>query len=238
MKNIGAQWSNVNLTYCFYFVLVQYCHPYHQKVDWKARHKKECQKDSALLSTNDSNKEIEKILFEQWEIVLESDDDESLCDSSEDENDAEENDIQTMKDLNKSKHLDGEELSKYMGNEMNLDKNYSRFKETIKMSPDQVIRYQRSANPLWISCKGVPDANDIPNCEHCGATRTFEFQIMPQLLNSLNLETQNAGISESSESIDWGVLAIYTCNNSCNEGPSYKSEFIWKQVIEDDSTNN
>ena len=218
------------------YFIVQYCHPYHQKVDWKARHKKECKNQLDQLSS-ENNKELQKILFRQYEIVMESDDDESLDDSSDDENDFEDNesDIQTMQALNKkTKHLDAQELSKYMGNEMKLDKCYSKFKDTIKMSPDQIIRYQRSASPLWISSKDVPAVKDIPNCELCGGTRTFEFQIMPQLLNSLNLDCQNNESSEFSEGIDWGVLVIYTCKNSCNKGPSYKPEFIWRQLIEND----
>merc|ERR1739844_202275 len=122
----------------------------------------------------------------------------------------------------------------YVGNDMKLDKLYKKFQKTTKLSPDQVIRYQRFGDPLWISIKDRPNSNDIPVCQQCGATRTFEFQIMPQLLNSLNLEAQN---SELCEGIDWGVLAIYTCSNSCNEGPSYKLEYIWKQIIVDDLTN-
>jgi len=218
---------------------VQYCHPYHQKIDWKARHKKECKKQSNTSSYVD-HKELEKILFRQWEIVMESDDDESSIDSSDEENSDEENekDIETMQALNKkTKHLDTEELSKYMGNEMMLDKYYSRFKDTIKMSPEQVIRYQRSASPLWISSKDIPEVTDIPDCELCGCKRIFEFQIMPQLLNSLNLDNQSQQNEELSDSIDWGVLAIYTCSNSCNDGPSYKPEFIWRQVIQDDATS-
>lgn len=45
---------------------------------------------------------------------------------------------------------------------------------------------------------------------------------MPQLLNFVDV-----GIDLNS--IDWGVLAVYTCKASCNPGPAYKKEFMIKQ---------
>lgn len=47
---------------------------------------------------------------------------------------------------------------------------------------------------------------------------------MPQLLNFINV-----GIDFNS--IDWGVLAVYTCKDSCNNGPAYKEEFMIKQDL-------
>ena len=50
------------------------------------------------------------------------------------------------------------------------------------------------------------------------------FQIMPQLLNFIDV-----GIELNS--IDWGVLVVYTCKSSCDQGPAYKEEFIIKQDL-------
>ena len=52
---------------------------------------------------------------------------------------------------------------------------------------------------------------------------------MPQLLHELKLDNQG---SLDQASVDWGILAIYTCEQSCDQGPAYKQEFIWKQMIE------
>lgn len=30
-------------------------------------------------------------------------------------------------------------------------------------------------------------------------------------------------------SIDWGVLCVYTCSESCDIGNNYSKEFLWKQ---------
>lgn len=43
---------------------------------------------------------------------------------------------------------------------------------------------------------------------------------MPQLLNNLKCD-----------SLDWGVIAIYTCINSCATEASYCREFAHKQDV-------
>lgn len=47
---------------------------------------------------------------------------------------------------------------------------------------------------------------------------------MPQLLNFINVVVDL-------NSIDWGVLAVYTCKASCTKGPAYKEEFMLKQDL-------
>ena len=179
---------------------------------------------------------LDSIIFPTWEIAMESEEymlnSEESSDEETSDNEKLREDIETMQTLNKkSNGLSAEEISKYVGNDMKLDKLYKKFQKTTKLSPDQVIRYQRFGDPLWISIKDRPNSNDIPVCEQCGATRKFEFQIMPQLLNSLNLDVVKEG-DVSIESIDWGVLAVFTCSRSCDDGLSYKPEFLWKQEVE------
>ena len=63
------------------------------------------------------------------------------------------------------------------------------------------------------------------------------LQVMPQLLNVLQLDvmpTLKAGEAPAAAaSIDWGVLAIYTCSRRCTPSisgePIYRREFIWAQ---------
>lgn len=50
---------------------------------------------------------------------------------------------------------------------------------------------------------------------------------MPQLLNDL-------GFSDVLKSLDWGILAIFTCKKSCVPKSGYAREFIWKQDIVND----
>lgn len=48
---------------------------------------------------------------------------------------------------------------------------------------------------------------------------------MPQLLYKLKVEKENDFIN----TIDWGVLTVYTCPNSCESNKAYKEEFLWRQ---------
>lgn len=43
---------------------------------------------------------------------------------------------------------------------------------------------------------------------------------MPQLLNHLN-----------KPGIDWGIIAVYTCETSCDTNGEYATEFVYKQDI-------
>lgn len=51
-------------------------------------------------------------------------------------------------------------------------------------------------------------------------------QVMPQLLNYLKADRLG-------RSVDWGVLAVFTCAESCRLGVGYTEEFVWKQDITD-----
>lgn len=96
-----------------------------------------------------------------------------------------------------------------------------RFKRRISAEPHQVLRYDRGGSPLWVSSEHEPLEENIPRCP-CGAKRIFEFQVMPQLLINLKVDSTEA-------SIDWGTLVVYTCADSCDHGNKYVPEFIWKQ---------
>lgn len=100
------------------------------------------------------------------------------------------------------------------------DKVFAKFKKRIEFYPDQVVRYSRGGDPLFIAKEPLP--SNIPNCEYCGGPRQFEFQIMPQMLSELK-----------EHDLDWGVLLVYTCKESCigDSINSYKKEYVFKQDV-------
>lgn len=49
---------------------------------------------------------------------------------------------------------------------------------------------------------------------------------MPQLLNYFQFE-------DTLSSLDWGILAVYTCKSSCVPKNGYTKEYVWKQDIID-----
>lgn len=65
-----------------------------------------------------------------------------------------------------------------------------------------IIRYSKSGRPLWYSDKDRPDLQPA-RCA-CGSVRSFECQVLPQLISML-------GESQA----DFGSLYIYTCPSSC-----------------------
>uniref|UniRef100_A0A1B6CI05 MYND-type domain-containing protein n=1 Tax=Clastoptera arizonana TaxID=38151 RepID=A0A1B6CI05_9HEMI len=218
-------------SYCAKCKFIYYCSKSHQVYDWKNRHKAEC--DNLYTAKSDTNNKLNtsfenSILFPEFELVMESEDVLDKVSTNAVDSNLEmikynemvaEGEAGVLHDVPAVE----EELAKFaLGND---DKAFTKFKDCIKHSPDQVMRYNRGGKPLWISDLHQPSESDVPNCQYCDGKRIFEFQILPQMLNYLGLETTKS-------SIDWGTLAIYTCENSCKFGPSYKEEFVWKQDIQ------
>lgn len=104
---------------------------------------------------------------------------------------------------------------------------WATFQARIARAPAQVLRYCRSidAKPLWPLLEGQPKNGHIPPCLHCGSPRTFELQILPQLLYFLQVKNEPS-------SLDWATIAIYSCEKSCTAGVSkgYAEEFAWVQL--------
>jgi pre-rRNA-processing protein TSR4 len=103
------------------------------------------------------------------------------------------------------------------------EQQWAFFQAKVSKSPEQVLWYLRSADarPLWPRLDGQPKNSDIPVCSLCGSERIFEFQILPQLLYYF-------GVQDSTDSLDWGTIAVYSCSGSCKI-QGYCEEFAWVQ---------
>lgn len=93
------------------------------------------------------------------------------------------------------------------------------FLTRVARAPSQVLRYRRAGKPLWT--RREPKPTIIPSCTRCGAPRIFEFQLLPQLLYYLDLDRE----------FDFGTLAIYTCQASCDpvEPADCIDEYVFEQ---------
>ena len=215
---------------------VKYCSKEHQERDWKrpSGHKTECKNMDLDLSVKPQRNGFN---LPELELVIEPAEDEDLPEEANEESDGDDEDVdkeemekyEALQKEGKTGTLSAKEIAKHLAEDEDkkADPVFVHFKRSIQHSPEQVIRYGKGGQPLWISSKDIP--KKIPCCEICGAKRQFEFQMMPQRLNGCDLDASTL----SEESVDWGVIAVFTCSNSCDPSGStaYKSEFVHVQSV-------
>ncbi|KZS12926.1 Zinc finger protein RP-8 [Daphnia magna] len=197
---------------------VNYCTKDHQVLHWKNGHKMLC-KEPVRVEGEDS-----MFTLPEYEIIIE---DEKIEDKASKLSSSDETELKEFEKILKEKNptfQDDETITESLEEsvaDVQEDKMFLKFKEKIDSYPDQVLRYGKGETPLWVSDSNTPSS--VPDCEYCGSERRFEFQIMPQMLNYLQLDSISQG------GVDWGTLLIYVCKNNCDSGPTYKNEFLWKQ---------
>lgn len=99
---------------------------------------------------------------------------------------------------------------------------YSRWPESKEKSDEDVSNdIEDTGQPLWLACNNQPPKAFPPPCQYCGAPRSFEFQILPQMLHyllrdldaqdetrdnsKLLTETERAILLEASSKIESGA---------------------------------
>lgn len=163
--------------------------------------------------------------FDERELSVSStakDEDEDSSDDSEAEEDEETKKI--IEDLNGAgDDKSGEdEITTKEGFEEseNKDAQFRRFLLFAKAHQGHVLRYALGGEPFWFAEAGQLSSK-VPKCENCGAPRTFELQVQPQLISMLK-----------SDRLDWGIACCYTCSESCNPpatGCAYLEEWMYVQ---------
>ncbi|XP_033325956.2 zinc finger protein RP-8 [Megalopta genalis] len=197
---------------------VNYCCRIHQVFDWKSTHKESCGTNRYVVTNS-------KILFPEYEIIIETEDEKE--DNNEINSEKEKEEIEKYENM-----LEKGETGTFQDEDVQTellsmakqkeDETFAEFRLTVDKYPDQILRYDRGGKILYIS--GESKIDEVPKCLECNQERQFEFQIMPQLLNFLNLE-------DTLKCIDWGILTIFTCKNSCPSKNGYSAEYVWKQDI-------
>ncbi|XP_028162472.1 programmed cell death protein 2 isoform X1 [Ostrinia furnacalis] len=200
-----------------------YCSRKHQVLDWQKGHKGTCQQQETIKLPYFTVTEAGKsVLFKEWDLAVDEEDEAEVSDVDVDKEMDKLRKMMEEKRAGTLSNISEDELEQYSG-KVPEDKVFNKFNKRIARHPEQVLRYDRGGTPLWIT-GNTENVIQIPNCQFCDGERQFEFQIMPQLLNFINV-----GIDFNS--IDWGILAIYTCKASCNAGPAYKEEYLIKQDL-------
>ncbi|KAK1119072.1 hypothetical protein K0M31_013579 [Melipona bicolor] len=214
-------------SHCSKCKIVNYCCRAHQVYDWKHGHKETCSSNKTVIKRPE-------ILFTEYEIVVETEDKEDANNTDTDliKEEEEIKKYEAMVQKGEAGSFQNEDIQNELLNMVNQkeDKVFSKFLSTIDKYPNQILRYGKGGNVLYIS--GESKTDEIPRCSECNGERQFEFQIMPQLLNFLEL-------GNPLKCIDWGILVVFTCIRSCVPKNGYSIEYIWKQdIIESDCDKN
>lgn len=161
---------------------VSYCSKEHQKIDWtRGEHKKTCGTNKVSTPAHEKH----KYLLEEFVLVVEPEEIDETHATENDEND----EARRLKDyeqfVEKQKqnnpddtlaNVPDAEFEKYT-NQVDDDKAFHKFKEKISSDPEQVIRFHRGGQPLWITTANQLESLDIPACSICHGPRVFEFQV-------------------------------------------------------------
>jgi pre-rRNA-processing protein TSR4 len=160
---------------------------------------------------------------------------------------------------------EGYEVQKVKG----VDEVFLRFQERVHREGLQVIRYVRlpsslastltmgrfsydfgsiplaysSSSPsyqlLFPSASYNPSV--IPRCPTCSSPRTFELQLMPALVGTLNRNSTVAGSTAlvfgeavsaeegvmKEDALDWATAGVFVCRNECTvEGEAWREEVV------------
>ena len=147
-------------------------------------------------------------------------------------------------------NLEGDDEGEaYEKPETQVDDAFLKFQKRVEFEPEQIIRYaiplktsqdESRINklssihdnnvlnkdtvvmePLWIA-ESRPD--NIPPCLRCQGPRTYEFQIMPQLLLHLDLDHADPNC------LDWGTVIVYSCEKRCALNGDFSLEWCWVQM--------
>jgi pre-rRNA-processing protein TSR4 len=138
------------------------------------------------------------------------------------------------------------------------EKAFLTFSKRLRRAPTQVCRYAYGGEPLWSiplppktnfnggSKQQKPKKNTIttapfpiiPPCS-CGSERVFEFQLLPSLLHTLDVDAANSNKDDEIDKTDltlmggmnWGSIAVYSCPESCDES---REEFLIVQESGED----
>ncbi|KAJ1457500.1 programmed cell death protein 2 [Pelagophyceae sp. CCMP2097] len=142
----------------------------------------------------------------------------------------------TVQVMDEAPSTEDQELELQLERQLELDQPNAadastlHFLGRVDRAPSQVLRYDRGGQPLWHGLQRRPPPGTVPNCEHCGAEREFEFQLMPQLLHYLKVD---GAATNHARPVDFAALAVYSCKASCanfRTTGAHAVEFAWLQT--------
>ncbi|KAF9522690.1 programmed cell death protein 2 [Crepidotus variabilis] len=193
-------------------------------------------------------------------------------------------DLDDMGKKKKSKDMDLNWIKETYENSMEVDQVFERFMKRVEWESEQCIRYELKGTPLpfatdktfdllWYSPPEDPlpvtkavfkvtttqkrmfNPSAVAPCSQCGAARVFECQLMPNLINILQVNPVG-GKSEGEEKItdeerrkevekvlkgggdltekrgmEWGTCMIFSCGQDCSISGLKGEKDVWREEI-------
>lgn len=239
----------------------RYCSATHQQLHWKlGKHSIKCSEwkqagmteegaVAASAATPQSGTkswldETNPFVFTEFEIITENESDVKRVRNAQVEEKQKEMLDKYYKELEEEEKSGEVDTTEFKDDDMpknQHDEEFIKFQTTIDVDGTQVVRYTTAPNaqPLWMMTKGKLDIADVPKCALCGSERVFELQILPQIIYHLKVQ-RNLVSGDPDDEIDFGVLTVYTCKNSCQVDPNqshkyssgaYAIEYIYQQKL-------
>ncbi|KAJ2160231.1 hypothetical protein GGF46_002440 [Coemansia sp. RSA 552] len=193
----------------------RYCSRAHQLVDWDYGHNAQCTDGAGQADEAAAHKQkLLRLVYPEHVIASEEEEGEESGRGDGSDDEGSEDDAEAVQGAAAVVPATGEAAE---DSHVEVDPAFLSFQRRVSRNPEQVIRYARvpgvdePEEPLFVSDAGRPvEGVDVADCEQCGAARQFEFQVMPQMLNYLALD------SVDPKAVDWGTILVYTCPRSCS----------------------
>ena len=108
---------------------------------------------------------------------------------------------------------------------------FTAFTQRVEQNPGHVLRYSchADAEPLWPIEGKPPSAEDVPHCELCGSRRVFELQVLPHAVHFLEQDESPDGSER--DLVDFGTIAVYSCEASCSPFGDYESAYVHEHAV-------
>ncbi|VVD04099.1 unnamed protein product [Leptidea sinapis] len=147
---------------------VYYCSRKHQVLHWQKGHKTLCDN---LKKMDDSNFKVadagKDLLFKEWEILVDEEDPEEVKNVDVNQELDKLSKMTQNKKAGTLNDINEAELEEYTRN-LPEDKVFNKFSKRIARHPDQVLRYDRGGEPLWITSNSK---SSVPKCQYCQGER-------------------------------------------------------------------
>lgn len=121
--------------------------------------------------------------------------------------------------------------------ESTMDRAFQKFADRVAQNPEQILRYEYDGTPLLYSDEDAigkaltpsghaaaqsrittTKSRGMPNCENCGAKRTFELQLTPHAITELEAD------EDALEGMDWGTIILGVCSKDCSPAGTKEKE--------------